>query len=153
VASLSCSADGLKFLWAFKGAIENVMMYQCKHIAFNFVDFCEQRLREKALVRVPLCRKSGVCLSVGCASHALSETGVDGLQGHRNATASAIVKALCKSLCIPVTSDSQLGYFESRHCHCCSLWQCCGDFHECLSSYLCRSVDHPNIFLCKARGV
>ncbi len=100
VASLSCSADGLKFLWAFKGAIENVMMYQCKHIAFNFVDFCEQRLREKALVRVPLRGESRLCLSFGCASYALNGTGVDGLQRHCNATTSGVLKALCKSICV-----------------------------------------------------
>jgi hypothetical protein len=55
-ASVRCSAEELKYLWAFRGAIENVMMHKCKHIASSFMDYCVQHLQDS-----PAAPSSVVC--------------------------------------------------------------------------------------------
>eukprot|EP00884_Botryococcus_braunii_P009607 jgi/Botrbrau1/18648/Bobra.0367s0084.1 len=51
-ASVRCSAEELKYLWAFQGAIENVMMHKCKYIATSFLEFCTEQLQASS--RPPL---------------------------------------------------------------------------------------------------
>ena len=44
--NLTCTAEGLKWLWAMRGAIERIMIGQCKVVAETFVDFCGRACRE-----------------------------------------------------------------------------------------------------------
>lgn len=51
-AYVRCSAEELKFLWAFQGAIENVMLYKCKHIATSFLEYCADHLQASSAAPV-----------------------------------------------------------------------------------------------------
>ncbi|KAK9836260.1 hypothetical protein WJX81_000302 [Elliptochloris bilobata] len=43
---VTCTAEGLKWLWALRGAVERVMVAQCKEVAETFVAFCGRACRE-----------------------------------------------------------------------------------------------------------
>lgn len=51
-AFVRCSAEELKFLWAFQGAIENVMLYKCKHIATSFLEYCADQIQASSAAPV-----------------------------------------------------------------------------------------------------
>ncbi len=50
---LTCTAEGLKWLWALRGVIERVMVGQCKMVAETFVAFASRVSREGLNVVCP----------------------------------------------------------------------------------------------------
>lgn len=50
VTKLKCSAERFKWLWAIQGALEKIMLRECKHVAETFVAYCSRLVHEGAAV-------------------------------------------------------------------------------------------------------